>query len=190
MSTVTPFSVPPVVKVVHVRCTPAEAFDRFTRDIHRWWPLRSHSLFGAEATHVGFEPHAGGRLVERNARGEEQQWGSVTVWEPPARLAFTWHVGRTAAHAQLVELTFTPSGDGTEVRLVHRGWEALAERGAAMRDEYDRGWNVVFVQRYGRYADGTGSAEAPAAHDGTVSSGARSGAGAVRDSTVAAEPRT
>lgn len=152
MSTVAAFTVPPVVKVVRVACTPTEAFERFTRDIHRWWPLRTHSMFKDQATHVAFDPRPGGRLIERNAAGEEQQWGSVAVWEPPARVAFTWHVGRSADRAQRVELTFAPCAEGTEVRLVHRGWEALAERGAAMRDEYDRGWNLVFLERYAQYA--------------------------------------
>jgi uncharacterized protein YndB with AHSA1/START domain len=152
MSTVVAFEVPPVVKVVRLRCAPAEAFERFTRDIDRWWPLRTHSLFRDDAAGVAFEPRVGGRLFERSTRGKEQIWGRVSAWEPPRRLAFSWHVGRSPDKAQHVELTFTPVGDGTEVRLVHSGWEALAERAAATREEYERGWNVVFVERYGDFA--------------------------------------
>jgi len=152
MNNVVGFEVPPVVKRVRVPCAPAEAFERFTRDIQRWWPLATHSMFKDKASGVGFERRVGGRLVERSASGEECVWGSVTAWEPPARLAFTWHVGRGPDDAQHVELTFAPCAEGTEVQLVHGGWEALAERGAAMRDEYDRGWNLVFVERFGGYA--------------------------------------
>ena len=154
MSNVVAFEIPPVVKVVRVPCAPAHAFERFTRDIHRWWPLRTHSLSKEDAASVAFEPHVGGRLFERSASGEEQAWGRVTEWEPPRRLAFSWHVGRTPDSAQHVELTFDPCSDGTEVRLVHSGWEALAERAMTMRNEYDRGWNLVFVERYADFARG------------------------------------
>jgi uncharacterized protein YndB with AHSA1/START domain len=152
MSSIVSFAVPAVVKVVRVRCTPAQAFARFTRDIDRWWPLSTHSLFKDDATSVAFEPVVGGRLFERNASGDEHVWGRVTAWDPPHGLAFSWHVGRSPETAQRVELAFTPCPGGTEVRLVHSGWEALAQRAATMRDEYERGWNVVFVERYGRFA--------------------------------------
>jgi uncharacterized protein YndB with AHSA1/START domain len=157
MSTVVAFDVPPVVKVVRVTCTPAQAFERFTRDIARWWPLRTHSLFKGDAVSVAFEPRAGGRLFERSAGGDEQVWGLVTAWDPPARLGFTWHVGRSPDTAQHVELTFTSCPEGSEVRLVHSGWEALAQRGAPLRDEYERGWSVVFVERYGDFARSEGT---------------------------------
>jgi uncharacterized protein YndB with AHSA1/START domain len=151
MSTVVSFSVPPVTKVVRVACDREQAFERFTRDIHRWWPLRTHSMYNEKATGVTFEPGVGGRILERNGAGEEAQWGSVTAWEPPQRVEFSWHVGRGPENAQTVEVTFLPCPEGTEVRLVHSGWEALAERDAPMRDEYDRGWGHVFVECYADY---------------------------------------
>jgi uncharacterized protein YndB with AHSA1/START domain len=151
MSSVVGFNVPPVVKVVRVACDRRDAFERFTRDIDRWWPLRTHSMFKEHAASVALEPRVGGRLVERNAAGDEQQWGSVTAWQPPERVAFTWHVGRGPENAQTIEVTFSPCAEGTEVRLVHSGWEALTERGAAMRDEYNRGWELVFVQCFRDY---------------------------------------
>jgi uncharacterized protein YndB with AHSA1/START domain len=152
MSTVVSFAVPAVVKVVRVPCPPAVAFERFTRDVDRWWPLATHSLSRNDATSVAFEPCAGGRLFERNASGEEHVWGRVITWEPPHAVAFSWHVGRSPETAQRVDVTFTPCAEGTEVRLAHSGWEALAERAAAMRDEYERGWNLVFVERYADFA--------------------------------------
>lgn len=160
MSTVVPFAVPPVVKVVHVACTPAQAFERFTSEIHRWWPTHSHALKPDDVVTVVFEPRVGGRIFERWRGGEEGLWGMVTAWEPGARVAFTWHVGRAPETAQHVEVSFAPQGAGTEVRLVHSGWEALGDQAEALRNNYEGGWELVFVQCYARHAAGA----APAVH--------------------------
>ena len=70
-------------------------------------------------------------------------WGTVTQWEPPHRVAFTWHPGTPEAEATLVEVTFTQGGPGsTVVRLVHSGWERRPD-GASAREGYDSGWEPV-----------------------------------------------
>ena len=153
-ATVLAFEIPPVVKEVQVACDPATAFDRFTRDIHLWWPIKSHSLGQDERTRVAFEPVPGGRLFERGADGLEHTWGSVSAWEPGARVAFSWHVGRAPETAQAVEVSFAAHAGGTRVRLVHSGWQHLGERAAAAREEYNGGWELVFVTRYRQFADG------------------------------------
>ena len=144
--------VPPVVKQVQVPCSPQAAFDAFTRDIHRWWPTTTHSINAPNVSHVAFEPRLGGRLFERGADGVEHAWGCVTTWDPPHRLVFTWHVGRSADTAQQVALSFSAHAGGTRVELVHTGWERLGAEGAGMRDRYESGWNAVFVQGFGDYA--------------------------------------
>ena len=35
-----------------------------------------------------------GQIVERSADGETAVWGTVTQWEPPVGVAFTWHPGQ------------------------------------------------------------------------------------------------
>ena len=152
-ATLLAFEVPPVVKEIQVACDPATAFDRFTRDIHLWWPLRTHSLNQSDAARVVFEPVVGGRLFERGADGVEHTWGSVSAWEPGARLAFSWHVGRAPETAQAIEVSFSAHGGGTQVRLVHAGWQHLGDRAAAAREEYDGGWERVFKQCYRQFAD-------------------------------------
>jgi uncharacterized protein YndB with AHSA1/START domain len=149
-----PFSVPPVVKVIHVDCSPQDAFDRFTRDIHLWWPIQTHSVHGPQAASVAFEAYVGGRLLEISGDDDGEVWGSVTAWDAPNRLVFTWHVGRSPDTAQSVEVTFTASGLGTQVQLVHSGWERLGSNAERLRAEYDGGWNLVFMQRYFAHAQG------------------------------------
>jgi hypothetical protein len=47
------------------------------------------------------EPRLGGRLFERTSAGDEIAWGEVTVWEPPRRLGYLWHLRRDPADALL-----------------------------------------------------------------------------------------
>jgi uncharacterized protein YndB with AHSA1/START domain len=138
----------PVRKSITVSLPPERAFRRFTEEIAGWWPLATHSVSeSAEAT-CAIEGRVGGRIVETAPDGAEHRWGTVMAWEPPRRLAFTWHPGRSDDTGQEVEVTFRPEDGGTRVDLVHTGWERLGEKGAGMRADYDAGWDVVL----GRYA--------------------------------------
>ena len=88
-------TVPPIRREILVDADPAVAFEVFTAGIGQWWPVEEHSVHGKGGA-VAFE---NGRLVERSADGEAAVWGTVTRWEPPAAVAFTWHPGRPAERA-------------------------------------------------------------------------------------------
>ena len=136
-------SVEPVRKSVTVPATPQRAFELFTAHIQEWWPLATHSVGGEQAVGVFFGEGVGAEIVETLADGTTSVWGTVTHWDPPHRVAFTWHPGRTEAEATLVELTFTEHGPGSTVaRVVHSGWERRAD-GASAREGYDSGWEPV-----------------------------------------------
>ena len=152
----------PIVVELVVPCPPERAFEYFTRDIGRWWPLQSHSLGGQHAADVRFEPHEGGRLVESLRDGREHTWGTVTAWQPGRRVAFSWHLDRDPATAQLVDVRFAASPDGTRVTLAHSGWERR-EDGAAVRENYVPGWKFVFNERYGDYVAKAEDAGSPPA---------------------------
>ncbi len=141
-------AIAPVMRTITVERSPEDAFRIFTERAAEWWPLRTHSVFEAESAGVVFEPGAGGRILERSMSGEEARWGEILVWEPPHRLAYTWHPGYEPDEPTTeVEIRFTAVGDATRVDLEHRGWEALAERAAATRDAYSTGWGTV-LDRY------------------------------------------
>jgi len=150
-------SIEPVVKTVTLSCTPEEAFRYFTADFGVWWPAATHSVvayasrFNDKPTAVILEPFVGGRIFERTHGGEEHPWGSVLAWQPPTRVAFSFHPGRDEKAAQTVEVTFSVAPDGTRVVLVHSGWEKLAANSQEARDSYDQGWEGVFVTRYAEY---------------------------------------
>lgn len=143
----------PVLKSVWVATTPEMAFRRFTAEIDTWWPRATHSVSEERCRTVRFEGGEGGRLVEEDDQGIVHPWGDVRVWEPPHRLAFSWHPGRGPDTAQDVEVTFTAEDDGTRVRVEHRGWERLGERARESRANYDRGWATVL----GLYVGSLGS---------------------------------
>jgi uncharacterized protein YciI len=81
-------------------------------------------------------------------------WGTVTRWDPPEAVAFSWHPGYSADRASRVEVTFAAAGSGqTLVTLTHTGWEAFADPAAA-RAEYDQGWPFVLERYAGQVAGG------------------------------------
>jgi uncharacterized protein YndB with AHSA1/START domain len=139
---------PPILKSVRVKAPPEKAFHRFTAEMGRWWPLPSHSVGQRDAESVAMEGRVGGRILERIRGGRECVWGTVTSWEPPHRVAFTWHPGDDPARAQDVEVRFTSEGDHTRVELEHRGFERLGALAKRAHRGYPLGWAYVL----GRYA--------------------------------------
>lgn len=142
--------IPPLRKEILVRWTPDAAFHRFTDGIGSWWPLRTHSVGQADAEGVIVEGRVGGRIVERIRGGRESVWGTITHWDPPRRVAFTWHPGRAPETAGRVDVTFHPHSSGTLVTLVHGEWEKFGPRARAARKGYSLGWSGVLAIYAGR----------------------------------------
>ena len=145
---------PPIRKSVTVKAPPERAFRRFTAEMAAWWPLASHSVGQRDAETVVMEGCEGGRIVERIRGGRECVWGTITAWEPPHRVAFTWHPGDDPARAQDVEVRFTAEAGGaaTRVELEHSGFERLGALAKRAHRGYPIGWSYVL----GRYAEKRG----------------------------------
>ncbi|MBV8731336.1 MAG: SRPBCC domain-containing protein [Acidobacteriia bacterium] len=112
----------PVRQSVHVDCPREDAFRLFTEALSEWWPRELGPRGGGDYDEVVIEPWEGGRVFERTRSGKEQDWGSVTVWEPPRRLEFTWHPDAPRDDRQTVTVDFRTEADGTRVTLTHHGW--------------------------------------------------------------------
>jgi Activator of Hsp90 ATPase homolog 1-like protein len=68
----------------------------------------------------------------------------VTIWEPPARLRYLWHLRRGRADATEVEIRFVEQdGAGTLIEIEHRGWEHLGAGGQDRRDRNRAGWRQL-----------------------------------------------
>lgn len=86
---------------------------------------------------------AGGRIYERSHDGQEHDWGEVTVWDPPHRLAYKWRIATDRANATDVEIRFFEIGpDATRIEIEHGGWDRLGpEFGPAWRETNQGGWD-------------------------------------------------
>ena len=138
----------PLVKELTVAAPIERAWEVFTAGIDGWWPAETHSIEPDRVREIVFEARPGGRIVERWHDGTECSWGEVDVCDPPHRLLFSWHPYLDRPEATEIEVTFSEVEGGTRVRLEHRGWERLGDRGAQSRAQYDGGWDFVL----GRYA--------------------------------------
>jgi uncharacterized protein YndB with AHSA1/START domain len=148
-------SIEAVRKSVTVPASAERAFELFTARMREWWPLATHSVSEDQAAGLEFGAGVGGVITETLADGTTSAWGTVTRWEPPHLVAFTWHAGTPEAEAGLVEVTFTAGGTGTTlVQLVHSGWENRPD-GPAARAGYESGWDTV-IGSYALHASSAG----------------------------------
>jgi uncharacterized protein YndB with AHSA1/START domain len=126
-----------------IRCSPEHAFEVWTTRVSTWWP-KGHSASGNPDTLVVLEPREGGRIFERTPDGSEIDWGQITLWNPPHKLGYAWHISRDRSDATDVELTFVDLGDGTtRLDIVHSGWERLSTEGQVWREANTSGWGAL-----------------------------------------------
>lgn len=132
---------------VLVDASPDDAFALFTDDIGLWW--RRDTPFWNDRERglsIRIEPWVGGRFLEVHdldaVTGFEV--GRVTAWEPGRRLALSWtQVGWLDGVTTDIEVTFTPAGERTSVRLEQTGFERTGPNAADFRAGYEDGWRTI-----------------------------------------------
>jgi uncharacterized protein YciI len=177
-------TVPPIRREILVDADPQTAFEVFTARIGRWWPVAEHSVYGAGGT-VAFDD---GQIIEHAADGATSVWGTVTRWEPPKVLAFSWYPGKSPDRASHVEITFAAVADQTLVTLEHTGWEVFADPAAA-RAEYGQGWPAVLDCYREHAAEHAGEAGGEAGGETWVALLHRPGPDAPATGTLFEDPR-
>lgn len=88
------------------------------------------------------DPKVGGRyrIVLEMPSGERHRVSGIyREVVPNERLVFTWAWESTPERQSLVTVTFTRSGDGTDMTLIH---EQFFDEGA--RDRHEHGWTGTF----------------------------------------------
>jgi uncharacterized protein YndB with AHSA1/START domain len=148
---------------IEVGVPPATAFEVFTAEMDTWWQHGPRYRFVAPYGGVmKLEPRVGGRLlhVHDPAAGLSFEVGRVRVWEPPARLVFSWRLDNFAPHEVTeVEVRFKPAAHGTLVTVTHRGWDSLPPAHPARHGQVGRAF-VLFRGRW--WADMLAAAKARA----------------------------
>jgi uncharacterized protein YndB with AHSA1/START domain len=82
----------------------------------------------------------------------------VTLWDPPSRIGYTWHLGSRSDDATEVEVRFSDGeGDTTVVEIQHTGWERLGDRAEAWRDRNRGGWQSLIPYLAAAAASDTGA---------------------------------
>lgn len=140
----------PVRESVVVGLAPEQAFELFTARLGTWWP-HNHQIGARPFVEAFIEPTVGGRWYERDAEGDECDWGRVLVWEPPHRLVLSWAFTSRfepepdPARTSEVEIRFRPHEKGAIVELEHRHFERHGDGGKQMRASISNpnGWPAV-----------------------------------------------
>lgn len=134
--------------------------DRIEREVTIEAPIERVWTLITEPEHVGVWFGDAGADIDLRPGGEIQfRWhehgdslGTVVAVEPPRRFAYRWvslpsarGQAPTDANTTLVEFTLEPAGQGTLVRVVESGFDALDcsvdERTAALAGN-TRGWGA------------------------------------------------
>lgn len=140
----------PITVEVTVNVSRDEAFEAFVTNIGDWWPMATHSMSKGI---VGLEQKLGGLIIETSAGGEEFVWGHITAWNRPRHIELAWYVGATAETATQIAIDFEAIDDTqTMVTLAHAGWEALGDKAADTRSQYDSGWRSILLNTYAPFA--------------------------------------
>jgi uncharacterized protein YndB with AHSA1/START domain len=113
-------------------------------------------------TRVEIDPRPGGAYaIDMNPHTRAR--GEYVAVEPYSRIVFTWgwlDDPDLPPGSSTIEVTLTPDGDGTHVRLVHRGLLT-----AAMRAQHRQGW-LLYLARLTEAATGGDPGPDPNASSG------------------------
>lgn len=100
-----------ISEVIDVEVDPMTAFTAFTEEYDQWWgngPIDGYETWRSRGERI--EPGVGGRLVT-DYGDEEHVSGTITIWEPGARLAWT------TRNDVSFEVEFEALTSGTRVRV-------------------------------------------------------------------------
>jgi len=138
-----------ILVALRVAAGPQRAFQAFTDEIGQWWrPNGLFSFTSYGAGRLAFEPGPGGRLTETLPDGRVFEIGRITVWEPPARLAFSWRQASFTPDQQTeVHVRFEPVGHETRVTVEHLGWDTVPATHVARHGFPD----MVYLQRHAEW---------------------------------------
>jgi uncharacterized protein YndB with AHSA1/START domain len=162
---------------LQIAVTPAVAFEVFTEELDAWWQRGPRYRFVPPyAGMLRLEPGVGGRLLHLPEAdgGDPFVVGRVQVWEPPARLAFSWRLPNFAPHETTeVDIRFDPVDEGTRVTLTHRGWDGVPDDHPARHAHRGRAF-VLFKGHWWAEVLGAAKRHAEAVRDEVDMRGERS----------------
>jgi uncharacterized protein YndB with AHSA1/START domain len=113
-------------------------FERLLQDTTcavAWEHLTKPELIEGWLARAVFEPRLGGKVEYRfDDSSDHRQAGTITKWEPPHVLAYTWH--EQGPHTSLVTFELEQAGGAVRLRLTHQRLPA------AEVPDYGAGWHA------------------------------------------------
>jgi hypothetical protein len=134
---------------------PRTAFAAFAEPAS-WWPLEDRNVLGSGST-LSFED---GHLVERNA-DQRVEWAEVVEWDEPRLVRLAFHPFLPREDATDLAVTFKAVPGGTDVELVHDGWDALQGDASSVAT----GWHEA-LSAFAEVVEGEALTIARAYHEG------------------------
>jgi len=123
----------------HIAASPERVFDAWLKpDTLREFITPDDTLGKADVT---LDAREGGRfdIIMKGSERPLPHWGIYKKIDRPRELVFTW-VSEWSLEDSTVTLTFQPSGDGTDVTLIHERF--MSEE---MRDNHEKGWGRILA---------------------------------------------
>jgi uncharacterized protein YndB with AHSA1/START domain len=125
-----------------VDCPAPHAFAVWTSDISHWWPTE-HTVTGKQALDIVLEPRVGGRIYELTTGGTELDWGEITEWDPPRRLAYRWYLREDGVDAADVAVEFIQERAKTRIQIDHSGWWRMGAPDNGLDDVSAAVWSIA-----------------------------------------------
>ena len=154
-----------VLKTIRVNVPIERAFAVFVEQMESWWPP-THHIGDIPFVAIFVEPRLGGRWYERNAQGQECEWGRVLAWDPPHMVRLSWHAGPghdspdwvmdpDISKASEVEIRFHAEGPhATLVELEHSKIERHHGATVELRDKFDQpGAWIAILESFAKKAE-------------------------------------
>lgn len=141
-----------VVGEVHIGAPPERVFEALTdpRQVSRWWGQRGMYL----CTKFDADLRPGGKWRTEGVTADGRTYvveGEYREVDPPRALAYTWVTSWHQHAPTLVRWELKPSGDGTDVKMMHSGLKDYPEA----RKDYSGGWPRVLAWLQGFCEQGT-----------------------------------
>lgn len=126
----------------------ARVYDALTGEVAAWWGLPH--MYAEDARDIILEPRVGGRFYEDWGNGEGALYATVTIARRPERLRLSGSMGMRGAVAGVIEVTLTPKGGATVLRMSHR---AVGEVTGETESGYRDGWRTLLTERLKAYVE-------------------------------------
>lgn len=163
-------STSPITHEYNLQCSAEDAFTTYTRRIGEWWDPR-YTANAETIEVVTIEPRVGGRVYATHRDTGDDDWGTITVWEPGRKLVHTFTLAQDPMHPSEVAVEFV-SGKGTaratpgcKVRFAHGGW---TKESADARKKF-ADWRIM-LDRFAALANASGAGKRVSRHTDTIQS--------------------